>query len=110
MGKNYCVVCEQEMQIGYTEWHFRCSTCKYESSNLRSTINQSPSLNYDEGLSVISPLKKLNTGKGVRAYMSPQAFKYSLYITCQELFNWRLSEVKQIGQGEKKTTQCGIQC
>ena len=69
-----------------------------------TAIIDAGSLNYDEGLSVISPLKKLNTGKGVRAYMSPQAFKYSLYITCQELFNWRLSEVKPTGHGEKKTT------
>ena len=58
MKKNYCVVCEQEMQIGNTEWHFRCSTCKYESSNLRSTINQSTSLNYDED-DRLTGLKKL---------------------------------------------------
>ena len=70
-----------------------------------TAIIDAGSLNYDEGLSVISPLKKLNTGRGVRVYMSPQAFKYSLYTTCQELFNWRLSEVKLAGQGDKKTTQ-----
>ena len=46
------------MQIGYTECHFRCSTCKYESSILRSTINQSPSFNYDED-DRLTGLKKL---------------------------------------------------
>ena len=58
IGKEFLCGVEQEMQTGYTEWHFRCSTCKYESSNLRSTINQSPSLNYDEGAR-LTGLKKL---------------------------------------------------
>jgi len=70
-----------------------------------TSIIDAGSLNYDEGLSVISPLKKINTGKGIRVYMSPQAFKYSLYTTCQDLFKWRLSEVKSMGSGDKKVTQ-----
>ena len=96
MGNNYCVVCEQEMQIGYTEWHFRCSTCKYESSNLRSTINKSPSLNYDED-DRLTGLKKLRYRNFERLYEVLKDIKPSggrlLEVGCGH--GWFMSIVKQ---------------
>lgn len=70
-----------------------------------TAIIDAGSLNYDEGLSVISPLKKINTGNGTYVYMSPQAFKYSLYQVCKDQFKWNLSTVEAVGKGDKKVTQ-----
>lgn len=70
-----------------------------------TSIVDAGSLNYDEGLSVISPLKKINTSDGVHAYMSPQAFKYSLYTACKDLYDWNLSFIKANGAGENKVSQ-----
>lgn len=70
-------------------------------------IFEAQSLNYDEGYGGnLSVLKKLHRGNGeVYSYSSRQSIRYSIFNQGIREFNWKPSEVKEAGSGDKKVTQ-----
>lgn len=71
-----------------------------------TAIFEAQSLNYDEGFGNLSVLKKLRRGSGdVFTVASRQSLRYSIFTQGVRQFDWKPSDVKLSGEGDKQVTQ-----